>query len=80
MVEEHKAKYIGVTLLTLTPDLFYELQKKLKGIPDTIRHGVLIYKVIVGSPAHLYVSKIKSPYSNQSNNQKYTFQGRFTTG
>ncbi|XP_029034662.1 serine protease HTRA2, mitochondrial [Osmia bicornis bicornis] len=53
MAEEYKAKYIGVTLLTLTPDLFYELQKKLKGIPDNIRHGVLIYKVIVGSPAHL---------------------------
>lgn len=51
--EVHKTQYIGVTMLTLTPDLFYELQKKLKGIPHSIRHGVLIYKVIVGSPAHL---------------------------
>ncbi|XP_060825085.1 serine protease HTRA2, mitochondrial [Bombus pascuorum] len=51
--EKPKTQYIGVTMLTLTPDLFYELQKKLKGIPHNIRYGVLIYKVIVGSPAHL---------------------------
>ncbi|XP_076759354.1 HTRA2-related serine protease [Xylocopa sonorina] len=51
--EAPRNQYIGVTMLTLTPDLFYELQKKLKGIPHNIRHGVLIYKVIVGSPAHL---------------------------
>ncbi|XP_003701414.1 HTRA2-related serine protease [Megachile rotundata] len=52
IVEEHKTKYIGVTLLTLTPDLIYALQKKSRGMPD-INHGVLIYKVIAGSPAHL---------------------------
>ncbi|CAK9824440.1 Serine protease HTRA2, mitochondrial [Anthophora retusa] len=52
-VDNPKTQYIGVTMLTLTPDLFYELQKKLKGIPHNIRHGVLIYKVIMGSPAHM---------------------------
>lgn len=55
-MEKTKTQYIGITMLTLTPDLFYELQKKLKGIPHNIRYGVLVYKVIVGSPAHLYVS------------------------
>ncbi|KAK1125855.1 hypothetical protein K0M31_005393 [Melipona bicolor] len=48
-----KTQYIGVTMLTLTPDLFFELQKKLKGVPYNIRRGVLIYKVNEGSPAHL---------------------------
>ncbi|XP_003695979.1 serine protease HTRA2, mitochondrial [Apis florea] len=52
-MEKTKTQYIGITMLTLTPDLFYELQKKLKGIPHNIRYGVLVYKVIVGSPAHL---------------------------
>ncbi|CAL7937907.1 unnamed protein product [Xylocopa violacea] len=51
--EMPRNQYIGVTMLTLTPDLFYELQKKFRGIPHKINHGVLIYKVIVGSPAHL---------------------------
>ncbi|XP_017878188.1 serine protease HTRA2, mitochondrial isoform X2 [Ceratina calcarata] len=51
--ETRKTQYIGVTMLSLTPDLFYELQKKLKGIPHNIRHGVVIYKVLVGSPAHI---------------------------
>ncbi|OAD59918.1 Serine protease HTRA2, mitochondrial [Eufriesea mexicana] len=51
--EKVKTQYIGVTMLTLTSDLFYELQKKLKGISHNVTHGVLIYKVNIGSPAHI---------------------------
>ncbi|KZC11170.1 Serine protease HTRA2, mitochondrial, partial [Dufourea novaeangliae] len=48
-----KNRYLGVTMLSLTPNLLFELQQRLEGIPQNIRHGVLICKVIVGSPAHL---------------------------
>ncbi|XP_053975822.1 serine protease HTRA2, mitochondrial [Hylaeus volcanicus] len=48
-----KNRYLGVTMLSLTPILLSELQQKLEGIPQNIRNGVLICKVIVGSPAHL---------------------------
>ncbi|KOC61006.1 Serine protease HTRA2, mitochondrial [Habropoda laboriosa] len=53
VADNPQTKYIGVTMLSLTPDLFDELQKKLRGIPRNIRHGVLIYQVTVGSPAHM---------------------------
>ena len=44
-------RYMGVTMLTLTPTLLFELQQRLEGIPQNIRNGVLICKVIAGSPA-----------------------------
>ncbi|XP_076301312.1 HTRA2-related serine protease [Lasioglossum baleicum] len=52
-VETSKSRYMGVTMLSLTPNLLFELQQRLEGIPQGIRHGVLICKVIVGSPAHI---------------------------
>ncbi|CAD5115705.1 unnamed protein product [Dimorphilus gyrociliatus] len=46
-------KYIGVTMLTLNPRLIMEL--KIRGVMDgpfpEVDHGVLLHKVIVGSPA-----------------------------
>lgn len=52
-VEIRKSRYMGVTMLSLTPNLLFELQQRLEGVPQSIRHGVLICKVIVGSPAHI---------------------------
>ncbi|XP_076240591.1 HTRA2-related serine protease [Calliopsis andreniformis] len=50
-VETPRHRYMGITMLTLTPNLLFELQQRLEGIPQNIRHGVLICKVITGSPA-----------------------------
>ncbi|XP_028918530.1 serine protease HTRA2, mitochondrial [Ornithorhynchus anatinus] len=44
-------RYIGVMMLTLTPSILAELQLREPGFPD-VQHGVLIHKVILGSPAH----------------------------
>ncbi|XP_043265800.1 serine protease HTRA2, mitochondrial [Colletes gigas] len=52
-VDISKNRYIGITMLSLTPNLLSELQHIVEGIPHSIRHGVLICKVIVGTPAHL---------------------------
>uniref|UniRef100_A0A8C6Y2J7 Serine protease HTRA2, mitochondrial n=1 Tax=Naja naja TaxID=35670 RepID=A0A8C6Y2J7_NAJNA len=48
---EGRRRYIGVMMLTLTPSILSELKLRNPSFPD-ISYGVLIHKVIVGSPAH----------------------------
>ncbi|XP_062349262.1 serine protease HTRA2, mitochondrial [Cinclus cinclus] len=48
---ETKRRYIGVMMLTLTPSILAELKLRDPTFPD-ISYGVLIHKVIIGSPAH----------------------------
>lgn len=52
--QQPKRKYLGVTLLTLTPQLITELQMRGTELPANENNGVLIWKVVVGSPAHQY--------------------------
>ncbi|XP_047096747.1 serine protease HTRA2, mitochondrial isoform X1 [Schistocerca piceifrons] len=47
-----KRRYMGITMLTLTPDIIYELQSRNRPIPPDVTHGVLVWKVVVGSPAY----------------------------
>lgn len=44
--------YLGITMLTLTPSLIQELQQRDPMFPS-VTGGVLIWKVVLGSPAHL---------------------------
>ncbi|XP_073776814.1 serine protease HTRA2, mitochondrial-like, partial [Danio rerio] len=46
-----KRRYIGVMMLTLTPSIIEELRMRDPSFPD-VSHGVLIHRVIVGSPAN----------------------------
>ncbi|XP_069488611.1 serine protease HTRA2, mitochondrial [Ambystoma mexicanum] len=46
-----KRRYIGVMMLTLTPSILAELRLRDPSFPD-VTYGVLIHKVIIGSPAH----------------------------
>ncbi|XP_065692578.2 serine protease HTRA2, mitochondrial [Patagioenas fasciata] len=48
---EAKRRYIGVMMLTLTPSILAELKLRDPSFPD-VAHGVLIHRVIIGSPAH----------------------------
>ncbi|KAM3831521.1 serine protease HTRA2, mitochondrial isoform 1-T2 [Vipera latastei] len=48
---EGRRRYIGVMMLTLTPSILSELKGRNPSFPD-VSYGVLIHKVIVGSPAH----------------------------
>jgi HtrA serine peptidase 2 len=44
---------MGITMLTLSPSLILELQERgATEIPPQVSHGVLVWKVVVGSPAH----------------------------
>ncbi|XP_001358970.2 serine protease HTRA2, mitochondrial [Drosophila pseudoobscura] len=45
-------RYMGITMLTLTPDILFELKSRSQNMPNNLMHGVLVWKVIVGSPAH----------------------------
>ncbi|XP_020774980.2 serine protease HTRA2, mitochondrial [Boleophthalmus pectinirostris] len=49
---EHKRRYIGVMMLTLTPSIITELKLRDPMFPDDVTHGILIHRVIVGSPAN----------------------------
>lgn len=46
-------RYMGITMLSLTPDIIYELKQRGSTIPEKIQHGILVWKVIPGSPAQV---------------------------
>ncbi|XP_034714717.1 serine protease HTRA2, mitochondrial-like isoform X1 [Etheostoma cragini] len=46
-----KQRYIGVMMLTLTPSIIAELKLRDSSFPD-VTHGILIHRVIMGSPAN----------------------------
>ncbi|XP_077587807.1 serine protease HTRA2, mitochondrial-like isoform X2 [Stigmatopora nigra] len=46
-----KRRYIGVMMLTLTPSIIAELKLRDPSFPE-VTHGILIHRVIAGSPAH----------------------------
>ncbi len=43
---------MGITMVTLSKEMVSELRHKSGIIPDSIKEGVLVWKVIIGSPAH----------------------------
>ena len=52
-----KRRYLGITMLSLSPDILLELQNKQSAfnsprVPDNVTHGVLVWRVVVGSPAY----------------------------
>ncbi|XP_055635971.1 serine protease HTRA2, mitochondrial isoform X2 [Toxorhynchites rutilus septentrionalis] len=46
-------RYMGITMLTLTPEMLRELRQRSQNVPDSVRSGILVWKVIQGSPAHV---------------------------
>lgn len=48
-----KRKYMGITMLSLTEDIIRELKQRGSNLPETITHGILVWKVVQGSPAHV---------------------------
>ena len=51
--EEHKKNdmLLGITTFKLTPHLIRELTQEFIDMPETINHGVLVWKVVKGAPA-----------------------------
>jgi len=48
-----KRRYMGITMLTLTPQLIHELQARNHELPVDVAYGVLVWKVVIGSPAYV---------------------------
>lgn len=46
-------RYMGITMLTLTEEILQELRQRSHAIPNSLESGVLVWKVIMGSPAHV---------------------------
>ncbi|KAM9330216.1 serine protease HTRA2, mitochondrial [Gastrophryne carolinensis] len=46
-----RQRYIGITMLTLTPSILTDMKFRDPSFPD-VSHGILIHRVIIGSPAH----------------------------
>ncbi|XP_008211554.1 serine protease HTRA2, mitochondrial isoform X1 [Nasonia vitripennis] len=53
MREYGRRRYLGITMLTLTPDIISDMQQQGGFVPSIIRHGVLIWRVMFGSPAYV---------------------------
>lgn len=50
-----RRRYLGITMLTLTQSIVQELQSRgsvPQHIPADLTHGILIWKIVVGSPAY----------------------------
>ena len=48
-----RRRYLGITMLSLTPDIISELQTRAAApLPRELTHGVLVWRVVVGSPAY----------------------------
>lgn len=45
-------RFLGITMLTLTPEILLELKQRSHDVPEHIQNGILVWKVIIGSPAH----------------------------
>ncbi|CAG9770948.1 unnamed protein product [Ceutorhynchus assimilis] len=43
----------GLTTITITPDLLVELHKENENIPKELTHGLLVWKIIPGTPAQM---------------------------
>jgi len=39
-------RYMGITMLTLTPEILAELKQRGSNIPDSVTNGILVWKVI----------------------------------
>lgn len=60
-------RYMGITMLTLTDDILTELRQRSHTVPVEVKSGVLIWKVIVGSPAYKCVLLIEVIHFYQFN-------------
>ncbi|XP_059062978.1 serine protease HTRA2, mitochondrial-like [Achroia grisella] len=45
-------RYLGITMLSLSPNILMELRMRNPEMPTDIDHGILVSKVIIGSPAY----------------------------
>ncbi|CAB0038720.1 unnamed protein product [Trichogramma brassicae] len=49
--DSSRRRYLGITMLTLTPDILNDMQQQ-GGASPIVRNGVLIWRVMFGSPAY----------------------------
>jgi len=48
----NRRRYMGITMLTLTPSIIQELQQRQPDFPSDVTQGVLVFKIVIGSPAY----------------------------
>ena len=53
--QKPKRRYMGITMLALTEDIIRELRARQEDFFPDVTHGVLIHKVVLGSPAYKLV-------------------------
>jgi HtrA serine peptidase 2 len=54
-----KKRYIGITMLSLTPQLIEQFRSRENDFPN-VTNGVLVWRVFLGSPAHMCVFSINN--------------------
>jgi len=48
--KDNSRRYIGITMLTLNPQIIEELKTRIR-VPQHISHGIIIYRIVLNSPA-----------------------------
>ena len=56
--EPEKKRFLGITMITLTPEILSDWQRLTGNMSSYVKHGVLIWKVISWSPAYVAGLKI----------------------
>lgn len=45
-------RYIGITMLTISPQILDDLRVRLD-LPISVTHGIVVFRIVNDSPAHL---------------------------
>jgi len=49
---DNSRRYIGITMVTLNPQIIDELKVRIQ-VPQNVSHGIIIYRIVLKSPADL---------------------------
>lgn len=47
---DNSRRYIGITMITLNPQIIEELKTRIQ-VPQNVHHGIIIYRIVLHSPA-----------------------------
>lgn len=45
-------RQLGITTISITQDIVKDLLVKERSIPEFVNHGIFVWKVVKGTPAH----------------------------
>ena len=47
----NQRRYMGITMATINDQILHQLRSSLSDLPTSVTHGIVVYRIVVGSPA-----------------------------